>query len=877
MTAPAPQYSRMRLQPFLVALLVAPVLPVLRPAAGADAEAPDRVTYEDDVHPILRQHCFACHNQNEQKGGLALDSYASAIEGGAGGEVVYDGDADSSRLWQLISHEDTPVMPPGQDKLDDETLDVVRRWIDGGLLENAGSKAKKKKASGLAFSASTDGRPEGPAAMPETVWKQPSIVTERPAAATALRCSPWGPLLAVAGQQQVVLYNTDTGQLAGVLPFPEGTPLSLTFSRDGSYLLVGGGQHSSLGTTVLYDVRTGDRVARVGDELDVVLGADTNDTLTRIALGGPQRLVRIHDVAGGDVAFELKKHTDWIYDVRFSPDGILVASADRAGGLVVWEADTGRLYADFAGHKDGIRALAWRADSNLLASASLDGTVKLWDILNSKELKSFNAHGGGVTSIDIARDGRIITSGKDRLVKLWDASGTHVRDFPAMPEAVLEVAFTHDGSGVIAGDWSGEIRMWKTDNPEETTVFASNPPTLQDRLAAAQQEAEQTAAAETAAVTSLATAEETLATTTATLATLKEKLEANRTAAVAAATAANEAKVAADAAAEKLAAASQPIETLKMEIAALQEQMAKATAEEEEAAKTLARLESATVDATKARDAAAAELESLDAQLAELQTDAAANAEKIAEHQEKRAAAAERHRNQIAAIEANGSEIGKASENRLAAVEELRKTKEMLTSRQREMGAAQAAVAEARLTKQTSSAAAASTAAELTRLEAEIAGGEQQIAETEQQLVAATARRDEAKPAAAAATAAHQQSAAKVAEIQADLEAFLGEHERLTTAAETARKTLAEQLAIAEAKQAEAAELATKLSAEDEKLQALREQLEQLQSQVSELKSAKRELETAQSGAAEAAEAAEAEASKIEDRRSLYETAYPGS
>lgn len=865
----------MRFQPILTVLVLAPALSISHPALGEDADAPARVTYEDDVQPILRQHCFTCHNQNDQKGGLALDSFASTIEGGAGGEVVYEGDAESSRLWQLISHEDTPVMPPGQDKLADETIDVVRRWIDGGLLENAGSKAKKKKTNSLAFSASSDGRPEGPAAMPETVWKQPAVVTERPAAATAICSSPWAPLLAVGGQQQVVLYNTDTGELAGVLPFPEGIPLSLTFSRDGSYLLVGGGQHSSLGTTVLYDVRTGDRVARVGDELDVVLGSDTNDTLTRVALGGPQRLVRIHEVDGGDVAFELKKHTDWVYAVRFSPDGILVASGDRAGGLVVWEADTGRLYADFAGHKDAIHALAWRADSNVLASASLDGTVKLWDIINSKELKSFNAHGGGVTSIDMARDGRIVTSGKDRLVKLWDASGTHVRDFPAMPEAVLEVAFTHDGSGVVAGDWTGEVRMWKTDNPEETTTFASNPPTLQVRLAAAQQQVEKAAAAETEAAKSLASAEDQLSAATTTLADLKQQLDAARAAAPAADAAANEAQAAANAAAEKVTAAREPTERLTKELADLQDQMTKIAAREDEAAKSVSRLEAVNQEATQARDQAAAELESLDAQAAELRKDAGANAEKIAEQQTQRAAAAERHAKQIATITATESEIRKSHELRRAALNELQKTKEAINARQAEMGAVQTAIAEARLANQLSAAAAASATAELKRVSEQIATIEPQLAEAEKQATAATTRRDELKTAVEAAAAARQTATATAEQIQADLDAFLGERERLVAAGETAAATLAQQLAVAEAKQKEAAELATKLSTEDEKLQALRKQLEQLQSQVSELTSAKRELETAQNGATDAAEAAEAELQKIEDRRSLYETAYP--
>ena len=94
-------------------------------AQDKPTEPAKKVTFEDDVKPIFRQHCFNCHNQNEKKGGLAIDSYSALLEGGGSGEIVYDdGDAEGSRLWQLVNHDDTPIMPPNQDKLPAEQLAV---------------------------------------------------------------------------------------------------------------------------------------------------------------------------------------------------------------------------------------------------------------------------------------------------------------------------------------------------------------------------------------------------------------------------------------------------------------------------------------------------------------------------------------------------------------------------------------------------------------------------------------------------------------------------------------------------------------------------------------------------------------------------------
>ncbi|HBJ39114.1 MAG TPA: hypothetical protein DDZ51_31080 [Planctomycetaceae bacterium] len=445
-------------------------------------DAQPKINFEDHIKPIFRQHCLNCHNQSEAKGGLALDSMAALMSGGGSGEIVYDGDAQGSRLWQLIAHEDTPVMPPGQDKIPEEQIKLVAAWIQGGMLENSGSKAKKKKANAMAFVSTGSGKPDGPPPMPEVIPQAVPVVTERAAAIPAIAASPWAPLVAIAGQRQIVLYHGESGELLGILPFPEGIAQSLRFSRDGSYLIAGGGEHSALGIAAIFNIKTGERIAEVGDEYDVAFDADVNDTMTKVALGGPQKMLRIYSTADGEKLFDIKKHTDWIYAVAFSPDGVLIASGDRSAGLVVWESATGQPYLDLTEHKGAINDIAWRDDSNVFASASDDGSIKLWDIVSGKSIKTINAHTGGVTSVAFDHQGRLVSAGKDKKFKLWDANGNLVREFPAMGEQVLTVAISHDGSRIIAGDWNGEVRMVQSEKPEASLSLAANPPPAAERL-----------------------------------------------------------------------------------------------------------------------------------------------------------------------------------------------------------------------------------------------------------------------------------------------------------------------------------------------------------------------------------------------------------
>jgi WD40 repeat protein len=492
---------------FSVALLSIAAAQDAKPVAPPAA----KITYDEHVRPILREHCFSCHSVDKQESGLQLDTYQKTMAGGSSGEIVLAGDLGSSRLWHLVSHAEEPKMPPRQDKLAAAKIDLISKWIEQGAPENVGSKVTVKKNPLAAVAASSTGKPEGPVAMPEGLLKQPVKFTPKPGQVTALAASPWAPLVAVAGQKQVSLYQSESGDLLGVLPFPEGIPYVVRFSRNGSVLLAAGGRGGHSGCVVLFDVKSGKRIAKVGDELDAVLAADINSQHTLVALGGPNRIVRIYSAQTGELLNEIRKHTDWINAVEFSPNGKLLATADRSGGLFVWEAETARESANLRGHNGAIGDVTWRLDSTILATAGDDATVKLWELEESKVLKSWTAHAGGAFCVRFAHDGRLVSAGRDNTVKTWGGDGAAQKSYPAFTEPALRCAFTHDGQRVIGGDWLGNVKLWDAAKATEVLAVAANPPTLAMRVDAAKKDvvakqsaliaAEATLAATTKAVT----------------------------------------------------------------------------------------------------------------------------------------------------------------------------------------------------------------------------------------------------------------------------------------------------------------------------------------------------------------------------------------
>ena len=474
------------------ALLLLPVLLLASPSfapAQPKADPKKRTTYDEHVLPILKDKCVACHSADKKRGGLNLANYTAMMQGGSSGVAIKAGDPEGSLLYKLMAHTAEPIMPPNSMKpaANDPNLQVVARWIAEGAPENSGSKVviPERPKTDMSLGTVAKGKPAVPPMPPATLSREPLVRTPRDTAVVAMAANPWSPVVAIGGQKQVLLYHADTQLLLGVLPFPEGTPNVLKFSRNGSLLIAGGGRAGKSGKVVIWDITKGERLFAVGDESDAVLAADISPDQSRVALGGPSKMLRIFSTRDGKLLNEVKKHTDWITSVEFSPDGVLLATGDRSGGLFVWEANTAREYFALKGPTNTVTEISWRPDSNVVAVASEDASVKLFEMENGNQIRTWNAHGGGTLSVRYGMDGRIVTTGRDRVTKLWDGNGGAQRNFEALPDVALRTLLTHDQSKTLASDWSGNIVVWNTADGKKLGTLSANPASLAEQLASA--------------------------------------------------------------------------------------------------------------------------------------------------------------------------------------------------------------------------------------------------------------------------------------------------------------------------------------------------------------------------------------------------------
>ncbi len=142
-------------------------------------------------------------------------------------------------------------------------------------------------------------------------------------------------------------------------------------------------------------------------------------------------------------------HTRSANAVAFGPDNRWLASGGKDNVIKIWDLATGNVLRTLYGHTSNVNALAVSPDGKLLASGSgdindkrdlwsftqggvvggaADNTVRIWNVQTGRELKVLRGHELPVGAIAFSNDGKSLTSASGDSVKVWDvAAGNELR------------------------------------------------------------------------------------------------------------------------------------------------------------------------------------------------------------------------------------------------------------------------------------------------------------------------------------------------------------------------------------------------------------------------------------------------------------------
>lgn len=150
----------------------------------------------------------------------------------------------------------------------------------------------------------------------------------------------------------------------------------------------------------------------------------------------------------------------------FSPDGSKLALGGYQGASL-WDVGSRTMLYQFEFPATPL-ALAFSSDGSLLAAASNDGLVRIWQTADGALRSTISGHTAAATGVAFSPDGRwIASSSEDKTLRVLDVqTGELVRTIlaPADSLGLLGMTFNPSGTLLVAGDWNGALRIWRTDD-----------------------------------------------------------------------------------------------------------------------------------------------------------------------------------------------------------------------------------------------------------------------------------------------------------------------------------------------------------------------------------------------------------------------------
>ena len=116
---------------FVLAILAVGLQTIPAASSAAAQVDPREEHFEKHVRPFLIERCYKCHGPDEQKSSLRVDSREFLVEGGFQGPAVFPGNAEKSKLIQVLRSTDQPKLAE-HSVLEMSQIEKVEKWIADG-------------------------------------------------------------------------------------------------------------------------------------------------------------------------------------------------------------------------------------------------------------------------------------------------------------------------------------------------------------------------------------------------------------------------------------------------------------------------------------------------------------------------------------------------------------------------------------------------------------------------------------------------------------------------------------------------------------------------------------------------------------------------
>ncbi|MCI0379283.1 MAG: hypothetical protein L0215_16865 [Gemmataceae bacterium] len=259
-----------------------------------------------------------------------------------------------------------------------------------------------------------------------------------------------------SGSNDLAFWDVTSGQI--LTAFPQNTWVTaLGFAPDSGFIATGHDDGAvrywdAAGHVLLHEFRLHRR--------PISAVAISHDGKV-VAAACEDKIINLWDLASGKHLGSMKGHTDRIPALVWHPGGEMLISAGWDTSARIWNVKNLESELILNYHATQVTALALSADGVLLASADSAPVVHIWDFVHRKLLHQIRGLEGEIRCLALARDGRTLALGGERIIHLWDPiTGKALAGVGPRGQAQARLAVSPDGSRLATNGGGTAARVW---------------------------------------------------------------------------------------------------------------------------------------------------------------------------------------------------------------------------------------------------------------------------------------------------------------------------------------------------------------------------------------------------------------------------------
>ena len=183
------------------------------------------------------------------------------------------------------------------------------------------------------------------------------------------------------------------------------------------------------------------------------------------ASGGADRIVKIWDLASGQLKLSLTGHISAVRAVKVSPRHPYLFSAGEDKQVKCWDLEQNKVVRHYHGHLSAVQDMALHPTLDILVTCARDSTARVWDMRTKAQIFCFSGHRDTVASVVCqSSNPQVVTGSHDSTIRLWDLSaGKSACTLTNHKKSVRSLAL-HPTLNMFASGSTDNIKLWKLPN-----------------------------------------------------------------------------------------------------------------------------------------------------------------------------------------------------------------------------------------------------------------------------------------------------------------------------------------------------------------------------------------------------------------------------